>query len=74
MSEKQFGNLVKGFSVRNRKEWERTRFISYWVYRAGGGDDISIDEFLPLTEEESTPMSDDEIMAIIERHKKLSDG
>lgn len=50
----QFNLMREGYELDQKYQWERTRFGAYWTYIMAGrqGEDISIEEFRPLDEED----------------------
>lgn len=50
----QFNLLREGYQQNQKHEWQRTRFIAYWVYTMAGkvGNDLTIEEFRPLDEDD----------------------
>ncbi|MCE7038994.1 hypothetical protein [Dyadobacter sp. CY312] len=51
----QFNLMREGYEQGQVHEWERSRFVAYWVYTMAGkvaSGDISIEQFRPLSQDD----------------------
>lgn len=48
----QFNLMREGYAEDQKHQWERARFQAYMVYRMNVSDPVSIQEFLPLSDED----------------------
>ena len=75
LTPRKFNLMREGYYQNQKYEWERSRFVAYWVYTMSGktaDSNMSIQEFRPLDEEDlkAIPMANSKIPEYTAKQKE----
>lgn len=68
MTEAEYVSCCKGYSKREKGEWQRARLIAYTIHTHMASNPVDIEEFLPLEEKRSERMTEEEMDEIFNQN------